>query len=102
MVCGGLHEAVIVQYIDRDEGPRKQALAALQDLVEHRLRIGDRAADGAEDFAGSALLLERFPGLIEQSHVLDRDHRLIGEGLEQIYQGRWRLPRLAPSEDNDP
>ena len=32
---------------------------------------------------GRGLLLERLLGLVEQAHVLDRDHRLVGERLEQ-------------------
>ena len=55
-----------------------------QDLVEHRLRVGDRAADHLQDLAGRRLLLERLLRLVEQPHVLDRDHRLVGEGLQQL------------------
>ena len=36
-----------------------------------------------QDLARRRLLLERLLGLVEQAHVLDRDHRLVGEGLEQ-------------------
>ena len=36
-----------------------------------------------QDLGGRGLLLERFLGLVEQPHVLDRDHRLVGEGLQQ-------------------
>ena len=32
---------------------------------------------------GRRLLLERLFRLVEQAHVLDGDHRLVGEGLEQ-------------------
>ena len=42
-----------------------------------------------QDVGGRGLLLERFgelavarPQLVEEPHVLDRDHRLIGEGSE--------------------
>ena len=37
-----------------------------------------------QDLGGRGLLLERFLRLVEQAHVLDRDHRLVGEGLEQL------------------
>ena len=33
--------------------------------------------------ADRGLLLERLLGLVEEAHVLDRDHRLVGEGPEQ-------------------
>ena len=62
---------------------REQALAALQDLLEHRPAVGDRAADHAQHLGGRGLLLERLLGLVEEARVLDRDHRLVGEGLEQ-------------------
>ena len=62
----------------------KQALAALRDRVEHGLRIGDRVADRGEDFARGPLLVERFLGLVEQADVLERDRRLIAEGLQQV------------------
>ncbi|HMH54535.1 MAG TPA: hypothetical protein VK548_30145 [Candidatus Acidoferrum sp.] len=62
----------------------------LDERFEHRLKIERRAADDLEDFAGGGLLLERFAEIVvaclklgEKSHVLDRDHRLVGKGLEE-------------------
>ncbi len=62
----------------------------LGDHVEHRPHIGRRGADRLEDLARGRLLLQRLGEvavtslqLVEQAHVLDRDHRLIGEGLEE-------------------
>jgi hypothetical protein len=43
----------------------EEAPAALHDRVEHRLRVGDRAADDAQDLRGRRLPLERFLGLVE-------------------------------------
>ena len=40
-------------------------------------------ADDLEHLGGRRLPLERLLGLVEQAHVLDRDHRLVGEGPEQ-------------------
>src|SRR5258706_446520 len=54
-----------------------------RDRVEHRLRVRLRLADHAEDFARRRLLLEGLLGLVEQANVLNRDHGLVGEGLEQ-------------------
>ena len=52
--------------------------------------VGWRAADDPQDLAGGRLLLQRLGEvvvarlqLLEQPHVLDRDDRLVGEGLEQ-------------------
>ena len=76
----------------------EQAPAALDDRVEHRLRVGDRAADDAQDLGGRGLPLERLLGLVEQAHVLDRDHRLVGEGLEQLDLVLRERSGLAPGD----
>jgi len=67
----------------------QQADGAGQDGVEHRLDIRLRAADDAQDVAGGGLRVQRRRQLAvtrlqlgEQPRVLDRDHRLVGEGLE--------------------
>ena len=67
-----------------------QLVTALRDRVEHRLHVGLRLADHAQDVAGRGLLLERLGEvavarlqLLEQAHVLDRDDGLVGEGLQQ-------------------
>ena len=49
-----------------------------------------------QDFRGRRLPLERLLGLVEQAHVLDRDHRLVGEGLEQSRSGGSRMRRSRP------
>src|SRR5208337_3993914 len=50
-----------------------------------------RATDNLEYVSSSSLLLQGFAQflgarlhLVEQPHVLDRDHRLVGEGLEKV------------------
>jgi hypothetical protein len=73
--------------------------------VKHRLDVGRRGRDHTQDFARSRLLLEGFRErpvarfeLLEQSHVLDRDDRLGGEGFnERDLLFRKRLD-LAPPE----
>jgi hypothetical protein len=72
-----------VDEIDAEPGRREQPLATVEDLVEHRLGVGDRAADDLQDRGRGRLLLERLLGLVEQARVLDRDHRLVGEGAQQ-------------------
>ncbi|HSF48818.1 MAG TPA: hypothetical protein VLA73_10700 [Burkholderiales bacterium] len=63
---------------------------AFYDRVEYWLSIGRRAADDSQDLCRGRLLFERFSNfsvarleLLEQPHVLDRDHGLGGEGLDQ-------------------
>ena len=59
--------------------------------LEHRLQLAGRAGDDAEHLRGRGLLLQRLGQLararlhlVEQPHVLDRDHRLVGEGGDQL------------------
>ena len=54
-----------------------------RDRIQHGLNICRRASDDAQDLTRRRLLLQRFFELLEQSDVLDRDHRLIGEGFEK-------------------
>jgi len=88
----GRHE--VDQAVDVPKNARQHAAdeprGAARDLVEHRLQIGRRAADHSQDFARRGLLLERLDEigiarleLVEKPHVLDRDDRLIREGLEE-------------------
>ena len=82
---------------------------ALDDGVEDRLHVSGRAADDAEHLGGRRLMLQRLAQFcvalvefFEQAHVLDGDHGLIGEGLEQFdllsEKGRTsrRRIRIAP------
>src|SRR6266571_855893 len=62
----------------------EQVLATIEDLVEYRRSIGHRLADHLQYLSGGGLLLERFLGLIEQSHVLDGDHGLVGKCSQEI------------------
>jgi hypothetical protein len=68
----------------------RQSLAASDDRIEHRLRVCLGLSDRAQDLTRRSLLVERrrqlaIAGLqlIEQPHVLDGDHGLMGERLEQ-------------------
>jgi hypothetical protein len=93
-----LQRSVLADPRDADEIPGEEPLAALEDHVEHRLGIGDRIADRAQHLPRSPLLLERLPGLVEQAHVLDRDRRLVGEGLHQRDLLVGEPPRFHPPE----
>ena len=68
-----------------------QARCQLDQRIEHRFEIESGAADDLEHVGSGGLLLERFAQiaraclhLVEQPHVLDRDHGLIGEGRNQF------------------
>ena len=76
--------------------------------VEHRLQIERRAADDFEHVGGGGLLLQRFGQLVtalllgfEQSHVLDRDDGLVGEGLDQSDLLVGERPEFEAINDDD-
>ena len=80
--------------------PSRQFQQRLQD----RLQIEGRATDDFEHVGGGGLLLQRLAELtgarlhlVEQPHVLDRDHRLVGEGGDQLdlLVGEW--PYAVPA-----
>ena len=80
---------------------------ALDDGVEDRLHVGRRAADDAEHLGGRRLMLQRLAQFrvalaefLEQAHVLDGDHGLVGEGLEErdLLVRRKAELRVAESE----
>ena len=61
------------------------------DGIEHGLQFGRRAAYDREDITCRRLLFQRLSQLavadlqfIKQAHVLDRDHRLVGECGDQF------------------
>ncbi len=51
--------------------------------LQNRVQVERRAADGLKHFGGRSLPLERLLRLVEQTHVLDRDDRLVGEGFQE-------------------
>ena len=82
-----------------------QARRALGDGVQHPLQVGGRPADDLQHLGGRRLLLQRLRQravallqLGEQAGVLDGDHGLVGEGLDQgdlaVGEGAW-LRRVA-------
>src|SRR5262249_46322885 len=52
--------------------------------LQHRLEIEGRATDDLEDIGGRGLPLQRFPKLVGQAAVLNRDNGLSGEVLDQL------------------
>ena len=66
-------------------------VAFCQHRLEHRLQLAGRTGDDLQHLGGRGLLLQRLREiararlhLVEQPHVLDRDHRLVGEGGDQL------------------
>src|SRR6516225_8257294 len=94
---------------DNTEYGLAQARGALNDRIEHRLSIRWRPTDDAEDLAGRGLMLQRFRQLararlhlVEESHILDRDHRLVGEGCGELNLLAGEGPRLCATDYEAP
>jgi len=96
------HMPILTQHHDRHLLAREQAPAAVEDLVEHGRGIRDRAADHLQHFAGGSLALERFARFVEKAHVLDGDHGLVGEGLQQLDLVGREGARLAARDGDRP
>jgi hypothetical protein len=80
---------------------REQTLAAVEDFVEHRRRVGHRAADHLQHFSRGGLLLKRLLRLVEESHVLNCDHRLVGERLHELDLRRRKRTHLPAQHGDD-
>ncbi len=105
---------VAVPPVDHPVESAAQAHGARDDAVENGLHIRRRTGDDAQDLTGRRLLLERLGHLgvgrrkrlvlllqlSEQADILDRDHGLVGEGLEQgdLFVGE-RTDRRAGHDD---
>jgi hypothetical protein len=83
-----------VEFVDGGDNRTGQARGAFRDRAEDRQHIGRRTTDHPQDVRRRGLLRERLSDLRvrfrerailllqlgEQPHVLNRDHRLVGEG----------------------
>jgi hypothetical protein len=86
----------------------QQADGACQNRVEHRLHIRLRLADDPQDVAGGGLGVQCRGQLAvarlefgEQSHILDGDDGLVGEGFYDLDLGRGEGLYLASPAPDD-
>jgi hypothetical protein len=107
MMRAGMQVAAIFQEHDGIIGPANLA-CAFDDGLENRPDIGRGGRDHAKDVAASGLVSQRLLqlaglclDLIEQPHILDRDHGLVGKGRNQfdLFVGE-RFDRLAAKKEN--
>src|SRR5262245_11297534 len=82
-MTGGQVARHAFQTVDEGAVRLAQLRRRLDQRVQHGLQVEGRAADDLEHVGGGGLLLQRLAQLVDQPYVLDRDHRLVGEGLEQ-------------------
>src|SRR5262249_40992875 len=73
---------ITIKAADKSVVCLSQPCGVLSYHVQHRLNVSRRACDNAQNLARSGLLLQRLLEFLEQAHVLDRDYRLVGEGLK--------------------
>ncbi len=81
--------AVELEHVCKQTSAQRDRVS--DDRLKHRLHIRRRGTDCAKNFRGRCLLLERLGEIavarlhfLEQPRVLDGDHRLVGEGGEEI------------------
>src|SRR5262245_13381519 len=86
-----------------------QARGGLDQCIEYFLHVERRPADDLQNIGSGRLLLESLRELalagllgLEQARVLDGDHRLVGEGLQQINLSLGKWAHLRATQDNCP
>src|SRR5262249_11515091 len=82
---------------------------ALDDRVEDRLNVRRRTADNAEHLGRCRLMLQGFAqfrvallDLLEQPHVLNRDHCLVGKSFEELNMLLGKRANLHPTDHDSP
>ena len=96
-------EALNVIGVERAKCGLTQPHCLFQHRVEHRREIAGLGVDDLQHFCGRGLLLQRLPLFGDQPSVLDRDHRLIGEGADKfdLPIGERFDPLAAECEDTN-
>ena len=67
-----------------DASSRRTAAQRFPRRHPDRLNIRRRTGDDTQNIACRRLLLQRLREFLEQPHVLNRDHSLVGEGFEKL------------------
>src|SRR5262249_2588947 len=83
VVQRGRMKPIAVTQIQCAELGLAKARRVRQHGIKDRLQFSGRTTDDTQHLGRRRLLLKRFAQLVEQPRVLDRDHRLVGEGLEK-------------------
>ncbi len=105
-VVGGADvEKLTVVKLDVAEYGAAQARGALDNRLKHRFGVSRRLAHHIEDLTRRCLIIERLRQLrgprlhrLEQPHILDRDHCLVGKGRGQLDVLLSERPDCAANE----
>jgi hypothetical protein len=104
-VCPRAKQAAFRRQRDVTDVRLANSRGRLDERIEHGLQVKGRAADHLEHIGGRGLLFQRLAQLacarlhlFKQTHVLNCDHRLIGERLHQLnlLSGKW--PYLSATD----
>ena len=104
---------VAIPEMERREGSATEFRRGLENGRRGQFQVERRAADDLQHVGGRGLLVQRFfevarprLHLAEQARVLDRDHRLVGEGLDDldfpVGEGDRLVSRHAENADRLP
>ena len=103
------HEAIAITLNTVNVGVRcfTQPCRTFRNYVQHRLNVGWRAGNDAENLARRCLLFQSFGEItvaflqfLEQPHVLDGDHGLVSKRLNQLdLPFRKRFNDITPYDD---
>ena len=89
--AAGALKMAAFRYVSPSKLGAANTRGVFQYLLEHRGKIRRRRTDDLQDLGGRGLLLKGFLEivrlglyLVEQVDIADRDHRLVGEGLNEL------------------
>ena len=100
-VCRHRAESLAIAQHQGAMGHSAEPVRLFQYRIEHRREIAGRRIDDLQHLGGRGLLLQRLALLGQQPRVLDRDHRLIGEGADKFdLSVGERLDPLAGEHDD--
>src|SRR5215470_16836561 len=74
----------------------------LSNSVQDRLNIRRRTGDDTQNFTRGCLLFQRLLEFVEQAHILDGDHRLIGKRFEKLDLFLRKRANLRPTDHDRP
>src|SRR5271170_2372842 len=85
------------------EGGAAEAVSLVENRIEHRGEIAGRGMEDLQDLGGRGLLFQSLARLGNEAGVLDRDHRLVGEGSDQfdLSLGKWLDSVARHGDDAD-
>ena len=106
---GGEAEYLPIAQIHISEVRLADADRIRQHRLKYRIEVPRRARDHTEHLGGRRLLLQRLRQLaraglhlVEQTHVFDRDHRLVGKGGDQLDLLVGERPNRLALQDENP